>query len=64
LIQRNSASGSLATCAAFTVFPCSLITQIAVFSSDTFSPMNSLIPQSSHQLRNSNGATLPTILQR
>jgi hypothetical protein len=29
------------------LFPCSLIAQIAAFSSDTSSPTNNLIPQSS-----------------
>ena len=42
----------------------SLITQIAVFSSDTSSPTNSFIPQSSLWLRYGNGASLPLTLQR
>jgi len=42
-IQRPSASGSLAACASLNIFPCSLMTQIAVLSSDTSSPTNSFI---------------------
>jgi hypothetical protein len=39
--------GLTATCASFTIFPCSLTTQIAIFANDTSNPTNSLIPQSS-----------------
>lgn len=60
-IQRASASGSLAAFASLTILPCSLMTQIAVFSSDTSSPTNSFIPQSSRWIQYGNGARLPSV---
>ena len=63
-IHRVSDFGSLVACASLTIFPCSLTTQIAVFSSDTSSPTNSFIPQSSRWIQYGNGASLPSVWQR
>jgi hypothetical protein len=57
-IQPESTSGSLATYASFTIFPCSLTTQIAVFANDTSNPTNSLIPQSSFWIQYGNSDSL------
>jgi len=56
-ILHGSTSGPLATCASSTICPCSLITQMAVFTNDTSNPTNNLIPQSPFWIRfgNSNG---------
>jgi len=42
-IQRINASGSLSPCASLSIFPCSLTTQIVVFSNGTSSPPHGFI---------------------
>ncbi len=61
--ERTKFSGSPATCGSFTILPCSLITQIAVYASDTFNPTNSLIPWSSMWIKYGTVDNVPLILQ-
>jgi hypothetical protein len=52
-----------AVSASFSILPCSLITQIAVFAGDTSNPTNSLIPQFFFWIRYGKVDNLPLTLQ-